>query len=103
MSKVLAESYEKISNYEKSIIYYKELISARDSLHQNQIKIMNANHDFKIRMIENKNHLNNNLDSNRFWMILTFMALFLNMVLIILIYVLHKRNPTSWNSLFHHK
>ncbi len=92
LNKVLAESYENLKNYEKSITYYKELLDLKDTLSQSKFKMLSSDFDYKLRILQNQINFDSSNDS--FWSNFCAISMSLNLILLLfIIYVIYKKNP----------
>lgn len=89
-SKILAESYEKINNYEKSVLYYKELLISSDTIYQKKFKMLSSDYNHKQRIFQQKlidNDINREFN---LWFFLFWILLILN-ILFVIFYVFRKK------------
>jgi tetratricopeptide (TPR) repeat protein len=96
LSKVLAESYEKIKNYEKSVIYYKEFIIAKDSIFQSKFKMLNSDYEHKLLILQNKKE-NNWKDFIDIWFYLFVLIFLISILLVIFIIWITKKYEIRWS------
>ena len=101
LSKVLAESYEKIKNYEKSTIYFKEFLTLTDSIYQSKFRMLNSECEFRMNMIKNKDKNQLDLmDANEVWFYLFLLTLAVLIILVLFIYALFKKFNIHWSNFF---
>ncbi len=100
LSKVLAESYENLKNFEKSVIYYKENIAAKDTMFHSKFKMLNSDYDYKLRILQNGKYFENDNDTLNLWIIFCVISVLINLILALLVYVFYKKNPDIWSNFF---
>lgn len=91
LAKVLAESYEKIQQYDKSVIFYKELITSKDTIFQTKLKMLNSDFDYKFKIIEYNSKENSNQSEMNYWQFFCWMGCIIIISLFIYIYDLRKK------------
>jgi len=96
LSKVLAESYEKLKNYEKSVIYYKEFIIAKDSIFQSKFKMLNSDYEHKLLILQNKKE-HNWKDFIDIWFYLFVLIFLISILLVIFIIWITKKYEIRWS------
>lgn len=89
-SKILAESYEKIHNYEKSVLYYKELLISSDTIFQKKFKMLTYDYNHKLKIFQQKLMDNDTYKEFNLWFFLFWVLLVLN-ILFIFLYVFRKK------------
>ncbi len=100
LSKVLAESYENLKNFEKCVTYYKEYIASKDTLFQSKFKMLNSDYDYKFRILESDKKDEIDDDSFNYWIIICVISILINVIIVLFVYVLYKKNPDIWSNFF---